>query len=118
MVKFKGNRKVIVIIPGRATNDMGGNENAAHIDTWEKWADVEDRSGSNSFQNQQQVWQYDYKVKMRHEVSRPTQSNYELEYKGARLKINSISIENEAFMAFEVCRCSKIDQVVTTAPVS
>ncbi len=110
----KLNRIVFVLIVGSAQNDQGGNEpGGVEIDRWKKWAHVEDRSGSNSNQYQQQVWEYDYKITMRHERTRPTQSNYEISYGGYRLKINSVSIETEAFQAFEVCRCSKIDEVVT-----
>lgn len=107
------NRRVTVIVPGVQQNDQGGNE-ASVLDSWEKWAQVENRTGSNQFNNQQQVWQYDYKIIMRHERSRPTKSNYEVQYEGYRLKIESLSIDSEGYKGYEVLRCSKIDEVVTT----
>jgi SPP1 family predicted phage head-tail adaptor len=106
------NRRITVIVPGVTQNDQGGNE-ATTIDSWEKWAHVDNRTGSNSFQNQQQVWNYDYKITIRHEVSRPTKSNYEIQYEGYLLKIESISIDEEGYKGYEVCRCSKIDENVT-----
>jgi SPP1 family predicted phage head-tail adaptor len=111
MVK-KLNRRVTVIVPGVTQNDQGGNV-ATELDSWTKWAQVENRSGSNSFPNQQQVWQYDYKVTMRYEPSRPTKSNYELEYENYRLKIESIEIDSEGYKGYEICRCSKIDENIT-----
>lgn len=110
MVKL--NRRITVIVPGVTQNDQGGNE-AITIDSWDKWAQVGNRTGSNQFQNQQQTWSYDYKITMRHESSRPTKSNYEIQYEGYRLKIESISIDEEGYKGYEICRCSKIDENIT-----
>lgn len=99
-------------MPGVIQNDQGGNV-ATVIDSWVKWAKVENRSGSNSFQNQQQTWSYDYKVIMRREATRPTKSNYELQYEGYRLKIESLEIDSEGYKGYEICRCSKIDENIT-----
>lgn len=107
------NRRVTVLVPGATQNDQGGNV-AEVLDSWDKWAQVEDRSGSNQFSNQQQVWDYDYKITMRFEVSRPTKSNYEIQYEGYRLKIESLSINTEGYKAYEICRCSKVDENVLT----
>jgi len=107
------NRRVTVIVPGVTINDQGGPE-ASVLDSWEKWAQVENRSGSNSFQNQQQTWQYDYKIIMRFETSRPTKSNYEIEYENYRLKIESIEIDSEGYKGYEILRCSKVDEFITT----
>ena len=110
MVKL--NRRVRVIVSGAVLNDQGGPE-AIEVDSWEKWAQVENRSGGNSFQNQQQLWSYDAKITMRHETSRPMQSNYEIEYENARYKVESLSVDSEGFKMYDVCRCSKVDEVVT-----
>lgn len=110
MVKL--NRRVTVIVPGVVQNDQGGNE-ASILDSWEKWAQVENRTGSNQFNNQQQVWDYNYKIIMRREASRPTKSNYELQYEGYRLKIESLTIDSEGFKGYEILRCSKIDEDIT-----
>lgn len=111
------NRRISVRVTAATQNDQGGNE-AAIIDSWEKWAHIENRTGKNTDPYQQQVWQYDYKITMRYEVSRPTQSNYEIVYGNEVLKINSVSIENEGFKQLEVCRCSKVDTLVTINSVS
>jgi SPP1 family predicted phage head-tail adaptor len=110
MVKL--NRRVTVQVTGATRNDQGGLV-ADVVDSWDKWAHVENRSGSNSSPLQQQVWDYDYKITMRFEKSRPTQSNYEIIYGTKRLKINSVSIDSEAFQFFEVLRCSTIDNLVS-----
>lgn len=111
MVKL--NRRITVQVTGSVANDQGGLE-AIVLSSWQKWAQVEDRSGSNSNPYQQQVWQYDYKITMRREMSRPTKSNCEILYQGKRLKIESLSIDSENFNAYEICRCSVIDEDVTT----
>lgn len=109
MVKL--NRRITVQITGSAQNEMGGNQSVI-VSSWGVWAQVENRTGSNSNPYQQQVWQYDYKITKRKEASRPTQSNYEIIYENKRLKIESISIEDENFKAYEVLRCSVIDENV------
>ena len=106
------NRRITIILPGVILNDQGGAE-AVTLDSWEKWAHVENRTGSNSNPYQQQVWEYDYRITTRYEASRPTKSNYEVQYEGYRLKIESVSIDNEGFKAIEILRCTKVDEVVT-----
>lgn len=111
---IKLNRRVYVVITGSQRNDQGGNEpGGVEIDRWDKWAHIENRTGSSQFPYQQQVWPYEYKIVMRHERTRPTQSNYEIEYEGYRMKINSVEIDSEGYKGYEVLRCSKIDTVVS-----
>lgn len=109
MVKL--NRRVQVVIIGPVQNDQGGN-GPGEIDRYDKWAQIENRTGFTSFSNQQQIWPYDYKIVMRHERTRPTQSNYYIEYEGHLMKINSLSVDSEGYKGYEVCRCSKVDTVV------
>jgi len=106
------NRRIEIVVFGATQNDMGGNV-ATEIDSWPKWAHIDQRSGFNVMQNDQNVWPYDYKVIMRHERTRPTKSNYEIRYEGYRLKINSISIDDEGYKGYEIARCSKVDEVIT-----
>lgn len=108
----KYNRKVWVVVMSWVKNDQGGLD-AVEVERWEKWAEVENRTGSNNFQNQQQTWSYDYKVKMRFERTRPTKSNYEIEYENYRLKVESLSLDSEGYKDEEICRCSKIDENIT-----
>lgn len=100
-------------MPSWAPGDLGWNKEAVTVDSWEKWAHVEDRSGSNQFNNQQQVWTYDYKIWLRHERTRPTKSNYEILYENYRLKIESVSIDSEGYKGFEILRCTKVDENIT-----
>lgn len=122
MVKL--NRRVTIKRWSATQNEIGGN-NAILISEWVKWAQVDDRSGSNtpiltsrgggnSFYNQQQVWTYDYKVILRYEKSRPTHSNDTVDYEGQRMKVESIDLINEGFKQFEVLRCSKVDGDITS----
>jgi len=107
------NRRVTVIVPSWAPGTLGWDKTAIEVDSWEKWAHIENRSGSNSFQNQQQTWQYDYKIIMRYETTRPTKSNYEIQYAGQRMKVESVEIDSEGYKGYEILKCSKIDQDVT-----
>lgn len=107
------NRIVWVVIMSYVKNDQGGLD-TVEVDRWKKWASIQDRSGSNRFTNQQQVWDYDYKVMMRFERTRPTKSNYMIEYEGYRLKIENLSLDSEGYKDEEVCRCSKVDENIST----
>lgn len=89
----------------QSTDDAGGNE-AVLSDSWVKWARVENRTGSIGLTNEQRSWSYDYKITMRYEVSRATNSNDTIIYKDKKLQINSISIEDEGNERYEVLRCS------------
>lgn len=111
MVKL--NRRVTVQEMGSVKNDQGGLE-AVVLRSWEKWAHVDDRSGTNSNPYQQQVWEYDKKITMRFYKSKPTKSNYQILYKNEVLKIESLSIDSENFNALEICRCRVVDENVIT----
>lgn len=111
MVKL--NRRVTVQEMGSVKNDQGGLE-AVILRSWEKWAHVDDRTGTNSNPYQQQVWEYDYKITMRFYDSIPTKSNYQIVYKTKVLKIESLSIDSESFHALEICKCKVVDENVIT----
>jgi SPP1 family predicted phage head-tail adaptor len=108
MVKL--NRRVVIRAWGSTKNDIGGLS-AVEIASWALWAEVQDRQGSNFNTNQQEQWQYDYKVTVRHESGRKIGSNYTVDYDGQRLKINSVSHLSEAFRMFDVLRCQAIDGI-------
>ena len=90
-------------------NDHGGVDQV-DVDSWQTWAKVENRTGAPLTQNAQQLWQYDYKIAKRYEASRPVKSNYEVRYNGMRMKINSVSIDQEGMIRYEVLRCTVIDE--------
>lgn len=117
MVKLN---RIVTVRRWGATQDEIGGPVAVEVGSWDKWAQVDDRSGSttqiltsrgggSSFQNQQTVWSYDYKVTMRRERTRPTQSNDTVDYEGQRMKVESVDLINEGFKQFEILRCSKVD---------
>lgn len=107
MVKL--NRRIKIRVVGSTVNDQGGNV-AVTVAEWEKWAHVEDRRGRNNNPYQQQVFTYDYKVTARAEESRPVQSNYLVVYKGKVMKIESITIKSENYIAFEEMYCTVVDE--------
>lgn len=118
MAVRKYNRIVWVVEYTWAAGNQGWNKEAVEVQRYKKWAHVENRTGSNSFPYGQQVWQYDYKIMMRFERTRPTKSNFMIEYAGKQLKIESLSIDSEGYKDEEVCRCSVVDEVVTTGSSS
>lgn len=108
------NRRVTVIVPGINPGNRGWNKTSTIIDSWEKWAHVENRSGGNQSYAQQQVWTYDHKIWLRRERTRPTKSNFIIEYEGAHLEIKSLVIDGEGYKDYEILYCSKVDKDVLT----
>lgn len=104
--------RVTIAIVSWTKNDQAGLV-PEDVDTWEVWAHVKKTTGSGVIQNSQQVWQYDYEITKRREDSRPTKSNYEVRYKGVRMKINSVQVDSEGAEFFEVLRCSVVDEMIT-----
>ena len=111
------NRRILIMECKGLRNDQGGLDNTL-IQSWAKWAKVEDRTGSNEVNQNQTQWQYDYKLTMRYYPSRQTKSNYLIAYEGMVLKIESISINNEGHKKTEVLRCSKVDENIIIAETS
>lgn len=107
MVIGKLNSKVSINIWGlNGGIDAYGATEPTILDTYEKWANVQDKRGSSTQNNDQQQWNYDYKITMRYEKSRPTKSNYTLVYDNNKLQINSVQIIEEGSKRFEVLKCS------------
>lgn len=111
------NRRILVLECKGVRNDQGGLDNTI-VQSWEKWAMIEDRTGSNNVTQNQTQWQYDYKITMRYYPSIPTKSNYYIVYEGVAMKIENISINNEGFKKFEVARCSKVDENIIVVQTS
>lgn len=102
------NRRVILRRWGSSVDD-GGGILALLVSAWSRWAKVEDRQGSIVSPHAQEQWQYDYKITLRYEKSRPIQSNDTIDYDGKRLKIKSLSILEEGQRRYYVCRCTTIE---------
>lgn len=101
-----------------SSKDEGGGAIAVLSAMWTIWAKVEARSGHPYTGQQQQVWDYDYKITNRYEKSRVVPSNATIEYDGKRLSINSISFENEGNRKYAVLRCRTTDQNIGTDPAT
>ncbi len=110
---IKLNRRVTIKVEGNDQNEIGGPV-TTDVDSWEMWAEINDRTGSNFSPNDQTLWSYDYRVIMRDERTRPIKVNYTIIYQGQRLKIESITRRNEAFRMYVECRCSTIESNVST----
>lgn len=112
---FKGNRIVRVVRIAASRNNMGGSVPIV-TGFWNKWADVRERFGNPDTAFNQQQWSYEQEIRMRYEPTRPTHSNDLIYYNGAYYKILSISLDSEATVNFERCRCVKSDQLISTLP--
>lgn len=108
------NRK-ITIKSWTHDQDLGGGVGAVQVLSYPIWAKVEARNGTPFINEEQQVWNYDYKVIFRYENSRLVRSNFTIDYDSKRLKINSLSFEEEGNRRFCVCRCTTMDASVDTA---
>jgi SPP1 family predicted phage head-tail adaptor len=87
---------------------------AAEVGAWTLWAQVSERSGSNSSPYMQTVWNYDYTITVRYERTRVIGSNYTVDYDGKRMVINSIAFDTEAGKKYAILRCSCVDPSVST----
>jgi len=94
--------------------DTGGGSSAIQVLSYPIWAKVETRNGQPFISEEQQVWNYDYKITFRYERSRKVGSNFTIDYDDKRLRINSISFEDEGARKYCSCRCSTIDASVDT----
>lgn len=95
--------------------DSGGGLSAVQLRSYSIWAKVEARSGQPFTSEEQQVWNYDYKITFRYERSRIVGSNFTVDYDSKRLRINSISFSEEGNRKYCLCRCSTIDSSVDTS---
>ena len=99
------NRRITLTSWG-STKDAGGGPVATLNTSYQIWAKVEARSGMPFTGEQQQVWNYDYKVTFRYEKSRVVTSNFTIDYDGKRLSIKSISYVDEGNRKYCICKCS------------
>jgi SPP1 family predicted phage head-tail adaptor len=102
----KLNIKVIVQRLQSSVIDEYGSPLITVDDTWNKWAAIEYKRGGHSVAQSTDQWDYDYKITMRFEKSRPTKDNDKIIYNGMLLQINSIQVIEESFKKFEVLKCS------------
>lgn len=104
---YKLNRRVVIERYSIAVDEYGGSESTLS-DSWEKWANVEDRMGA-MVQNVNGIqWRYDTKIVMRYSASKPTRENDVIKYGGNVYMVKSIQLNDEAHKRFEVCRVEMI----------
>lgn len=107
----KLNRRVTIKRWTSSTDDAGGLT-SVQTASYSIWAKVEPRNGAVFTGQEQTLWNYDYKVTFRYERSRVVQSNFTIDYDGKRLRINSISFENEGERKYSVARCTTTDEQI------
>lgn len=108
------NRK-ITLKSWTAVQDAGGGSSPVNVASYTKWAKVRARNGVPFTSEEQQVWNYDYEITTRYERSRISGSNFTIDFDGKRLRINSLSFENEGNRKWEVFRCTTIDANIDTS---
>lgn len=114
---YKLDRRVIIRRWSSIQNTSGGNI-ATQVASWNKWAEVQERSGSVGDNFQQRTWTYDTTIVMRFEKERPTRSNDTIDYEGTRYEVQSVSIKREGHKQWEVIRVVKLDvDINSDAPV-
>lgn len=109
---FKG-RIDVVANSTTGTGDYA-EQQRAEVSRWTMWAKVEDRSGQPFTTEGQQVWNYDTKITVRLEISRPIQSNMVVEYANGRYSIKQVVIISEGSKRFYILRCQKTDADTST----
>ena len=94
------------------TQDAGGGSTSTESASYSMWAKVEDRTGQWIDGQGQLLWKYDYKITVRHELSRIIKSNMIVQYDGKKLLINSVAPNSEGIRKYDILRCSAIDNNV------
>lgn len=94
------------------TQDIGSGNLKTIASSFFQWGKMEDRSGTQLLNQDQQQWQYDSKVTIRYNPN--VVSNTSFVYENARYTINSVSVSGEGTKRFQILRCSKITGDVVT----
>ena len=110
---YKLNRRVTIKRFTTAKNSIGGLE-AVQTGAWNKWAEVQERSGGSARDYQQDQWSYTHIIVLRFEKERPTRSNDVIYYENVPHKINSISIKTEGAKSWEFINATKIDENINS----
>lgn len=111
---YKLNRRVIVRVWKGVADEFGG-PGATLVSQYTKWAEVRERSGGIDSSQGRDNWQYDQLFIMRHETTRPTKSNYTIDYEGARYRIDRVTIETEAHNKWDKCYGVMVDENIVTS---
>lgn len=104
----------ITIKTSTYVQDAGGGISADETDSYSMWAQVEERSGFPVISEGQQVWRYDYKIKVRYERTRIIRSNQTIEFDDKTLSVNSVGFQNEGKRKYAILRCSATDNNITS----
>jgi SPP1 family predicted phage head-tail adaptor len=110
---YKLKRRVTIKRFESTQNEIGGLV-AVQTGAWNKWAEVQERTGNSVRNYAQDQWSYDTVVIMRYEKERPTRSNDVIYYENTPYKINSIQIKNEGAKWWEYIKVTKIDEDINS----
>jgi len=97
----------VVVKQWDSTQDAGAGSYYTELNSWERWANKYNRSGSQFNSESQQQWQYDTTFVLRYDAQ--FQSNMTIDHAGQRWLINSIEIDEEGYKGLMKCRCSTTD---------
>lgn len=92
---------LITVIAYPATQNADGDIVLGEPTTWQKWARVKQNSGNLLISSGMTNFNEAFEIEMWYEVSRPTLPDYELDYKGKRMKIYNMRLDNEGMRAVE-----------------
>lgn len=110
---YKLNRRVTIKRYTTSQNAIGGLQ-VIQTGSWNKWAEVQERSGNVTRDYQQDQWSYDYTIVLRYEKERPTRSNDVIYYDNIPHRINGISIKNEGAKSWEIIKVTRVDENINS----
>lgn len=100
------------------TQSASGGLQSVLVDSWEKWASIENRSGSVQVSSNQKEWSYDYKITLRYSPTQTERSNDFVIYNGIKMLIREVQRVNEGQIRELVLRCSFVEQQTTVETVN
>ena len=98
--------RVTIIRKSAPTQTASGGLVAGAETTFEKWAKVEDRTGTVNKANGRE-WNYDYKITVRYEPSMNYYSTDFVEFGGMKMSVREVSFNKEGKRKFVILRCSR-----------
>lgn len=96
------NTKVTIKHYTTTQDNSTGKTNSSLTASREKWAKVEQLNGSKVLDNAAVSYKEAFKITIRYEVSRPTLTNYHVNYKNKEMIIHSVVAQQEGKQWFEI----------------
>jgi SPP1 family predicted phage head-tail adaptor len=84
------------------SKDGNGDLQQTGKNQWSKWAKVKQNNGSLLINAGLQAFNESFEIVLRYEQSRPTLADYEIEYKGKKMKVYNARPEKEGTAWWEI----------------